>query len=583
MLDILFLNKYVSEVSNDLINSRVDKIYQPRSLELLFSIRKPGETVFLRLDSGAENTHFRITKKSTENPSNPPAFCMLLRKYLIGSKILEVNVVENERIINFVFQGRHPNGNVAKWILSFEIMGKHSNVVFYQVDTLEVLGLLKPIQSSVRELKVGGQYSLPPAQLKLSEGNLNTKEFMIRSLGDENLNLDKVIVKYFPKASPILVKEFLYKYSLENEPLGKLDDNKIGVIIDKYKDFLQNIKFKPIMFIDSKGMLKDFYCMQLDHLNGKIKSQEHTSFMDLVREFYDTKESIDIINRTKSILNKVINQSLKKLQKKQKTLNKDLDLYTNSNHFKDIGDLLMANLHFIKKGMTSIDVINYFTSQTETIKLDPSLNPIQNSQYYYKKYSKAKRGLAIVQDNLNKVNEEILYLESLILYVETNTDRIGLLEIEKELEKEGYVKHKVEKGFKNGQNQKKTPEESKPLNYISSDGFTILVGRNNKQNDQLTLRVAKKDDVWFHVKGIPGSHVIIKDGSRAPENTLYEAALLAAYYSKGKLSSNVPVDYTEVKNVFKPKGAKPGMVNYVEYKTLFVTPSEENIVKMERT
>lgn len=583
MLDILFLNKYVSEVSNDLINSRVDKIYQPRSLELLFSIRKPGETVFLRLDSGAENTHFRITKKSTENPSNPPAFCMLLRKYLIGSKILEVNVVENERIINFVFQGRHPNGNVAKWILSFEIMGKHSNVVFYQVDTLEVLGLLKPIQSSVRELKVGGQYSLPPAQLKISEDNLNTKEFMIRSLGDENLNLDKVIVKYFPKASPILVKEFLYKYSLESKPLGNIDDNQIGVIIANYKDFLQNIKFKPFMLIDGKGMFKDFYCMQLNHLIGKFECQEYTSFTDLVREFYDTKESIDIINRTKSILNKVINQSLKKLQKKQKTLNKDLDLYTNSNHFKDIGDLLMANLHFIKKGMTSIDVINYFTSQTETIKLDPSLNPIQNSQYYYKKYSKAKRGLAIVQDNLNKVNEEILYLESLILYVETNTDRIGLLEIEKELEKEGYVKHKVEKGFKKGQNQKKTLEESKPLNYISSDGFTILVGRNNKQNDQLTLRVAKKDDVWFHVKGIPGSHVIIKDGSRAPENTLYEAALLAAYYSKGKLSSNVPVDYTEVKNVFKPKGAKPGMVNYVEYKTLFVTPSEENIVKMERT
>lgn len=582
MLDVIFIDKYVNEINSALHSARVDKIYQPSKLELFLSIRKPGETVFLRLDCSADNSHFRITSQSKDNPSNPPAFCMLLRKYLVGSKIIEIKVIDNERIIDFIFQGRHPNGHVAKWVLSLEIMGKHSNIIFYEQDSMEVLGLLKPVHSSIRELRVGGQYLLPPTQQKIPEELLSYKEFMTKTIGDENLNLDKLIVKYFPKASPILAQEFLYDNNYSNVPLVDLNDNDVETLIKKYKEYLQLIQYKPVMLSDTQGHWKDFYCLELDHLNHKYKSVDFSSYSELVGKFYDVKELKDHISQYKAKLNKIINKHLKKLTKKQKTLQKDLHLYSNSDHFKVTGDLLMANLHTMKKGMTSIDVLNYYTSVTETISLDPSRNPIQNSQKYYKKYSKAKRGLQIVSDNLYKVNDEILYLESIALFIDDSNDVNELTEIERELEKEDYINVRPEKGSKKGQNQKNPPQDSRPLEFLSSDDFVILVGKNNKQNDQLTLRTANKEDIWLHVKEIPGSHVIVRNGANAPETTLVEAASLAAFHSKGKLSSNVPVDYTHVKNVFKPKGAKPGMVNYVENKTIYVTPSEDIVERLRR-
>ncbi len=576
MFDLLFIDKYSVELNDNLLNSRVDKIYQPNNMELVIKVRKPGESVNIRIDITADNTHLRLTQSVPKNPSSPPSFCMLLRKYLIGSKIIGVNNVSGERVINLLFQGRHPEGYVTEWVLSVELMGKYSNVIFYHNDTHEVLGLIKPSFSSLRELKVGGHYELPPIQAKLDLDNFNFKKLVEVTLGEEKTPIDKIILTYFPMSSPYITKEFLLRQGIEIKELDKFTDTEIQVLIDLYKTFYENLVFKPTMFQRQNGMFKDFYCMPLQS-NENLLQIPYINLLSLVQDFYDKREIQNTLAQNKNKLKKVVNQNIKKLEKKQKALTKDLNDYENAERFKIYGDLLMSNLRLLKKGVTEVEVFNYYTSENENIQIDPSLTPIQNSQLYYKKYSKAKRGLSIVKDNLANVSEEIKYLDSLNHFIETD-DLDDLQEIERELENQEYIKKPKVKG-KVKDNKGENP--SKPMEFTSKNGYKILVGRNNKQNDILTLKMAKDEDIWLHTKDIPGSHVILKDGKKAMEETIIEAAMLAAFYSKAKHSSNVAVDYTLVKNVFKPKGSKPGMVNYVEQKTVYVTPDEAAIEKLK--
>lgn len=578
MFDILFLSKYIDDAQKLITNARVDKIYQPDNLEITITLRNPGETVNLRIDCSATSNNFRFTNQLPQNPTNPSSFCMLLRKYLLGSKISEVSYVENERIINFHFQGRHPEGYVAQWILSLELMGKHSNMIFYQEDTNTILGLLKPASSLNRELKVGGQYSLPPQQNKLSKG-FNYRELLLSSIGDETLPLEKVIIKYFPYGSPVLAKEFLVNSPYKHFILGELSDEQAQQIIEDYNNFIESTSYIPVMYLNRQtGVEFDFYCMSLKSYENKYEAKEYENFISLVKDFYDSKERKEKVEKAKSALNKVISKLYKKLSKKLKTLEGELNNYENSTQYKEIGDLLMSNLHQIKKGMSEVTLFNYYTSQEDSIKLDPSLSPIANSQHYYKRHSKAKRGLEIVRENIQGVRNELNYLDSLLHFIESGGLE-DLKEIEQELIKENYLKPAAKE-----KNPKKKEDSGKiqPLEFTSSEGYKILVGKNNKQNDFLTLKLAKRGDLWLHTKAIAGSHVVIKDGEKASEETLVEAAMLAAYYSKGKESSNVAVDYTAVKNVFKPKGAKPGMVNYVDFNTVYVTP-EESIVERLRS
>lgn len=578
MLDLLFLNKYVDEIKSELINARVDKIYQPENLEVTLTLRNPGETLNFRIDCTATGSNFRITDQLPKNPTSPSSFCMLLRKYLIGSKISNIHLVENERIINISFQGRHPEGYVTSWVLSIELMGKHSNLIFYHEETQNILGLLKPMASSVRELKIGSTYQLPPAQSKLTMDNLTPKNLFLAALGDEGLSLEKIIVKYFPLSSPLLAKEFIYETEYQNKIFSELTDCETSELIDKYISFMKNNTFQPVMYFNKDNEeIYDFYCLKLKSLDASNYVFEvYPSYRKLVQDFYDVKELAGKLESFKSKLNKVISKQQKRLAKKYKALAKELNQYENSGQFKELGDIIMSNLHQIKKGMTEVTVFNYYSSKEEQIKLDPSLSPIANSQAFYKKHSKAKRGLDIVRTNLEGVKNELDYLDSLNHFI-VNGDFYELTEIEQELIKGGYVKPPKEvKGSK-----KAVEAQTKPMKFISSQGYEIYVGKNNRQNDQLTLKTAKKGDVWLHTKDIAGSHVIVKNGADAPKETLLEAATLAAYYSKAKQSANVAVDYTDVKNVFKPKGAKPGMVNYVEFKTIYVTPEESVVNKLK--
>lgn len=581
MFDLIFLKKYVEEIKSDLVNARVDKIYQPGSLELTLSLRNPGETLNFRIDCTATGNNFRITDQLPQNPTSPSAFCMLLRKYLVGSKVRCIDLVDNERIINISFQGRHPEGYVTSWILSLELMGKHSNLIFYHEETESILGLLKHTTSSVRDLKVGSSYQLPPTQSKLTFKDFNPKSLFLAALGDEALPLDKIIIKYFPLSSPVLTKEFIYKKEYRDLILSELTDTEVSDLIEKYICFAQKAMYEPVMYFSKdNNEIYDFYCMKLDSLDASRYDHEiYPSYRKLVQDFYDVKEMEGKLESFKSQLNKVISKQHKRLTKKFKALSKELIQYENSGQFKELGDLIMSNLHQIKKGMTEVTVFNYYSSLEEKIKLDPSLSPIANSQAYYKKHSKAKRGLEIVRSNLEGVKNELDYLDSLNHFI-LNGDFNELTEIEHELIKGGYIKPPKEV---KGNKKKIDVSQTKPLEFISSQGFEILVGKNNRQNDLLTLKTAKKGDIWLHTKDIAGSHVIIKNGADAPEETLIEAATLAAYYSKAKQSANVAVDYADVKNVFKPKGAKPGMVNYFEFKTIYVTPKENVVEQLKKS
>ena len=581
--DGVVVKNMVDELSEILTGGRIDKIYQPEYDEILINIRAQGKNLKLVISANASYPRIHLTENTKENPSKPPVFCMLLRKHLVGGKITEISFHDFERIVVLHIDNIGELGDLTQKKLVVEIMGKHSNVILLNSED-KIVDSIKHIDkdiSSVREIMPARSYSLPPAQDKISPEDLDV-DSLFENTEDESNRIAKFLLSSIKGFSPLLCKEVCFRSGVEPDALIKnLSDKDIKNIQISLNNIVKEIlssNFAPCIIWRDPDILKplDFHCI-------KITQYQHVEFFDSINNvldiFYSSKDNIERLTQKKASIFKVLNNSIDRCNKKITIYQDIMRESAERDKYKLFGELIISNIYCIPKNSEKVSLLNYYSSDNEYVEvpLDKNLLPQENAQKYFKKYTKSKTAYIHASKQLKETYLELEYLESVSHNLENCKNLSEIEEIREELILAGYLEAK-----RKNKNKKDTLK-STPLKYKSSDGLTIYVGKNNVQNDTLTLKTASSNDIWLHTKNIPGSHVIIrKQKGDIPKSTLEEAALLAAYHSKAKMSAQVEVDYTTVKNVKKPKGAKPGMVTYVNYKTVFVTPHEELVNKLER-
>ncbi len=583
-LDGIVTKNIIKELNTTILGGKIDKIYQPEKDEIIINIYNKGNTYKLLVSANSSNPRIHLTRYSKQNPATPPMFCMLLRKHLVGGIIQNIEQFQIDRVIFIDISSMDELGNMVIKRLIIEIMGKHSNIILIDKASSKIIDSIKRVTSAmsrVREVLPGVSYILPKQDDKKNPLRTNKEEFLdLLSKEDKSKKIYKFFYEKYMGLSPIISKEICYLANIDiDSPIGALSEKDGEKLFNVFSEIINKIKkeeFKPTLIKKEYGQqYRAFYCLDIQQFgsNNKIYMESINQILD---EYYTINDKLDRIQQKSQTIRKQVQTKLERAINKLSKQKQELLNSKKREKYKIYADLISANLYRIEKGLEEIELENFYDENLEKIKipLDKKLSPVENAQRYYKKYAKLKNAERLLLNQIPETEEEIEYLENVLNSLDNCTEVVEIEEIKEELIKEGYLKGKISKN--------KVSRKSKPLHYISSDGFHIYVGKNNKQNDMLTLRTAKKNDLWFHVQKMPGSHVIVKAENRqVPENTLLEAALLAAYYSKGKYSTNVAVDYTERKNVKKPKDAKAGMVIYENFKTIFVTPAKEKIDKLK--
>lgn len=568
-LDGTVVKNLVYEINNRVIDGRIDKIYQNNN-DLLINIRAKGqrERLFISISG---NPRMYFSDEIFDSPQNPPAFCMLLRKHLENNQILEVSQYKMDRIIKILVKSRDELGEYSKKAIIIELMGKHSNVILIDDDSKKIIDSLKRINfnlSSVREILPGLTYNPEDISEGLDPCQVDSISDLIKNSKD-NLSIKSFFLKNFTGISPQMCNEIEYRSNIDfKRNLSALTEPEI-IELDKifseiFKIVRENI-FSPIK-IYREDLFKDFYAIDLESLNDKEKIKvDSISF--LLEEFYNSKFLRDSLGSKSKELKKIVKKNIEKLNRKLSNQANELNVAFNREKFKVYADLISSNFYKIEKGADSVTVENFYDEMKEMIiPLDPTLDGPSNAAKYYKKYSKLKNATSFLTEQIEIGKSEISYLESILLNIDFAERPDEIDEIYEELEKEGYLKKKKKN------NKKKKDSDENYIAVKTEDGFDIYIGKNNRQNDYLTHKKAKKNDLWFHVKDAPGSHVILKNNNRDfTNNSLLTAAKLAAKYSSLSKSQNIPVDYTFKMYVKRHPAKKPGLVTYTNYKTINIS------------
>lgn len=574
--DAVTVRCLVKELQNKLINGRIDKIHQPEKDEITVHIRTLTDSYKLVLSASPAHPRVHFTNISKKNPITAPMFCMLLRKHIGSGKITSIEQDGFERIIRFAIESYDELGDLTTKYLIVEIMGRHSNIILTN-QNFKILDCIKHIDftiSSVRQLLPGLEYVSPPPQDKTDLINIEDSVFI--DFSSPVQSADKSILSSIAGISPLTAREIIYRAfgrtDIKNTSLTDSGKNKILYEVVQLAKSVKNNNFSPCMIINSaSGQLMDFSAVQIKQYEKLAEIKPFDNISELLDCFYKTRDMHERMRQKGADLVKLLSNNIERISKKLIILRKTINDSEKKDNYKIYGDLLMANLYAITQGQAFAEIQNYYEDNSPIVRisLDPQLTPSQNAQKYYKKYNKAKTAEVEAAKQIKNAQTDLEYLESTLTAVETADTESDLNAIRAELIAEGYLNRKI-----NPKKQKQSA--SKPMHFVSSDGFDIYVGKSNLQNDYLTLKFANSSDLWFHTKNIHGSHTVIKLGidKEVPKTTIMEAAQLAAYYSKGRDSSQVPVDYTQIKNVKKPNGAKPGMVIYDSYNTVYVTPQE---------
>ena len=546
----------VRELQDRILLGKIEKVYQPEADELVFHIHTKNGNVKLLASVGS--AHARVCF-ITENPVNPPAplaFCMLLRKHLQGGRITEITQKDSERIIEISLETLNELGFTMSKKLIFEIMGKHSNIVLVDIASGKIIDSIKRVSfdvNRVRQILPGMIYQYPPAQDKIPFREISADQL-------EALAADgKSILRSVGGIAPAFAEELALRAGVQRS--GYLSDVLAAIESPNHAD--------ARVYLDESGAPIDFYPVALSELEESCTVQHFDDLSSAMEFYFGKKESSNQGRQKSHDLIRSVNALLDKMYLKKKRLSEDLLKAENSEDLRLYGELLTANIHLIQPGMKSVEVTNYYDGSTLTIPLDVKLSPSKNAQHYFKKYGKSKTAIKEKQIQLDENEAEIKYLESVLSFLE-NTDDVAEIEsIRAELVETGYIRRRRQaSGFKE---KKYKPV---PYRYTLSNGMSVLVGRNNKENDILTFKTAGNKDLWLHTKDIPGSHVIVQSGGvELDEEAVWEAAAIAAYHSKARTSENVPVDYVQIKYVKKPAGAKPGMVIFTNNRTVYVNPA----------
>ena len=555
-LDGIFLHHIKNEISAFAVGARVEKIHQPSKEELVFSLRSREGAKKMLVSARADSARIHFTEFPPENPAKPPMLCMLFRKHLLSAKITDIEQDGLERILTIGFDSTNELGDPVHFSLIVEIMGRYSNVILVDENGI-VVDALKRVdeeKSQVRTILPGEKYVSPPAQDKMNI--FDDDETLIENrIRESRKTLPKAFQDAVMGVSPIVCREY------EN-----------GAPLSVIKQYAKNPEFSVV--VTDKPF--DFAFMPINQYGSLASLKEFDSPSALLDYFFYEKVRIDRIRQRSAELFKTLQNFQERAVRKAANREKELEECKDKETYRIFGDLIISNQYALKKGAPYYDLQNYYDeNKTVRIPADVTLSPAQNAQKYYKEYRKKQIAETKLTDFIAQARQEAEYLDSVIDSLSRAETDSEISAIRTELAETGFLKRK---SFKS-----KNEKALKPMEYESTEGFKIFVGRNNVMNDKLTLKTAKNYDLWFHVKDTAGSHVVVQnDGREFTDKVIREAALLASYNSKAGHSSNVPVDYTIIKNVKKPAGAKPGMVIYDDYKTEFVTPNMEEIERIKR-
>lgn len=575
-LDGIYLYSLKDELCKKIIGSRVDKISQPEKDEIVLNLRAERTSYKLLVSASSTYPKVHLTNVNKVNPIKAPMFCMVLRKYLSNGKIIGISQVDTDRILIIDFESADELGFNSVYSMIIEIMGRHSNITLIRQRDSIIIDSIKHITpdiNSYRSLYPGIKFIYPPSSTKLSPFNFNYEDLS----NFVEFNFIKfepnMFSKIFTGISSPFSKSIAIELEKNNLSLNLTSLKEIYIFILNLFERLRNTDFEFISYKFGSS-LKDFYCIKLNQYGG-LSEKVFSSPSELIESFYYEKDKSDRLNIKSSDLQKIMHTNIDRCNKKLELLKATLIECDSRESYKVSGELLTSNIYNIKKGMKEVRVLNYYAANEEyiNIPIDENKTPSENIQSYYKKYNKLKKSAEMAELQIEAASEELDYLQSVLTNIKNAESYEEIEEIKRELIDTGYIRFKKE--------DKKKFKPSKPMHFIASNGEHIYIGKNNIQNDFLTLKFADKKDLWLHTKNIPGSHVIIKSANEVSKETIEEAAILAAYYSKGKDSTKVPVDYTEVRNVKKPSGAKPGMVIYYTNKTIYVNPEKLELQKID--
>ena len=548
--DGFFLHHMVEELRRELVNGRIQKINQPFEQELVLQIRSNRQSHRLLLSAHPVFGRIQLTQTTFENPAQPSTFIMVLRKYLQGALIESIEQVENDRIVEMTVSNKNEIGDHIQATLIIEIMGKHSNILLVDKRSHKILEVIKHVgfsQNSYRTLLPGSTYIAPPSTESLNPFTIKDEKLF------EILQTQETTAKNLQNLFQGLGRDTANE--LENILVSDKLSTFCNFFSQETKPCLTETSFSPIPFANQVG-------------------EPFTSLSDLLDTYYKDKAERDRVKQQASELIRRVENELQKNRHKLKKQEKELLATDNAEEFRQKGELLTTFLHQVPNDQDQVILDNYYTNQPITIALDKALTPNQNAQRYFKRYQKLKEAVKYLTDLIEETKATILYLES----VETVLNQAGLeeiAEIREELIQTGFIRRRQ---------REKIQKRKKPEQYLASDGKTIIyVGRNNLQNEELTFKMARKEELWFHAKDIPGSHVVISGNLDPSDEVKTDAAELAAYFSQGRLSNLVQVDMIEVKKLNKPTGGKPGFVTYTGQKTLRVTPDPEKIASMKKS
>ncbi len=563
----------VSELKEKLNGGRLFKIAQPENDELQLTIKVMKEQYKLLISASASLPLMYITDVNKTSPLTAPNFCMLLRKHLNNGKIIDIYQPGLERIINFKIEHYNEMGDLCEKILTVELMGKHSNIIFIDNDgmILDSIKHVNSIMSSVRQVLPGREYFIPDTMSKANPLATNFDEF-VKALQEKNTNVSNTIYSSYTGISPIIAEEICYRANIDSDlPISALDSTNLHSLYNEFDSILKCVKdnkFEPNI-IQKNGEPVEFSPIKLK-IYSDLEFIEYNSISDVLNNYYATKNVLTRIKQKSYDIRKIITTTLEKDYKKYDLQLKQLKDTEKKDKYKVYGELITTYGYGVESGSKSMKALNYYTNEEITIPLDDTLSVMDNAKKYFDKYTKLKRTSEALESIVLDTKSEIEHLESVLTSLDMALTENDLKEIKEELIISGYIKRKG--------TTKKEKIKNDPYHYVSSDGFDIYVGKNNIQNEEITFKLANGGDWWFHSKNFPGSHVIVKtEGKELTDATFEEAARLAAFYSKGRDQDKVEIDYIERKHVKKVSGAKPGFVIYHTNYSMAIEPNIKEI------
>lgn len=586
-LDGIATAAIATELKEKLLGGRIDKIHQPTADEIRFTVRNVGKNYRVLASANSGHPRMHITEIVKDNPMTAPLFCMVLRKHIAGGKIIDICQPNFERILILKIESTNEMGDITVKNLILEIMGKHSNIILTDENN-KILDSIKRIsheKSSVREVLPGKSYVFPPAQNKKNPLLLNKDEFLSLLHTQEGQKVQDFLYKTYTGISPIMAAELCYRAKVDPSDTCEQITPFLGEsLYDTFFATMEEVReghfFPAIYYEKDSGRVIDFSVLKMNQFST-LTIKPYPSVSSVLESFYTERDNAAHIRQKAHDMRRLVLTNIERCIKKKDIQLKTLKSIEKKDIWKKKGELLTANIYAVQPNTTVFKTVDFYDPDMTVIEIaiDPTKTPAENAQKYFQKYNKAKRTLAAMEIQQKQNDAELEYLESVLNALENANEDADLAEIRTELAESGFMRKQTKK---KGQTK---PKKAKPMHFRSSDGFDIYVGKSNLQNDELTLRTAEPTDIWMHTKNIPGSHVIIRTNGtgEAPVATLEEGATLAAYFSKAKDGSMVPIDYTLRKNVKKPNGAKPGMVIYLTNKTIYITPTEEQINRLKES